>query len=484
MYTRENTEVHLEQMGLTLEDRASGSCGVDIGRTMGASLVMSGGVSKIEGEMVASIKLHETEHGSLIGARLARGVRSRELEQDLERRAAELFALVRKAGPGPAGGGEGRDVEPGADDWDFSRTSAHAIRFESESPGAEVRVDGAYLCPTPCSRELSEGGHTVSLRLSRYADHDTSISVSAPAAISRKLVPQFGWITVTTEPPGLAVWLDGTRIGVSPVLRHEVDPGTHTVLVRDSRYRDAGKEGFRMDGNRHREFRFEPDARMGGIRVRAVDGKGDALAREVELDGRAVGMTPWAERVMVEAHRVSVGGQAREVEVAEDAVSEESFEVVVGGRGRGEARRQLGQHRPELPVGQSQPQRSRQPQLQPRLPPREVDPVGVVFSSFALFPACLLLLAPQASPPSPARSPANNPPPDLPHPSTRYTPPCPTPTPPPRSTHERNGPPIETDPSPRVRGSDTGPRAAAGHGAARYATMARSDSTHPASRGR
>ena len=331
VYTRESIEVYLTQMGLTLEDCASGSCEVDIGRKMGASLVMTGKVSKIEGERVASIKLHETAHGSLLGARRARGKSSRELEADLERRSAELFSLVAGA-PSPASTtpGAGTPIGGGSDNWDLNFSSGHAVRFESDPPGAEVRVDGRYLGVTPRGAELSEGGHTVVLKLSRYAPHEESISVSGPLTVSGTLTPLFGWISVTTDPSGLAVTLDGASIGTAPIRRHEASPGAHTLLVRDPRYHDAGQQGFGLSGNQALEFHFTPEPRLGGLKVTAEESgeSGSALALPVTIDGEAVGTTPWAEKVLVGRHEVKVGGEARRVEVAEHQVTSELFEVI------------------------------------------------------------------------------------------------------------------------------------------------------------
>jgi hypothetical protein len=42
-----------------------------------------------------------------------------------------------------------------------------------------------------------------------------------------------GKLTVSSEPPGLHVILDGTSLGYTPVIREEVKPGSHVLHVED-----------------------------------------------------------------------------------------------------------------------------------------------------------------------------------------------------------------------------------------------------------
>jgi hypothetical protein len=43
-----------------------------------------------------------------------------------------------------------------------------------------------------------------------------------------------GTLTVFSEPPGLNVKLDGTEIGITPVISKEVKPGSHILRVKKS----------------------------------------------------------------------------------------------------------------------------------------------------------------------------------------------------------------------------------------------------------
>jgi hypothetical protein len=54
------------------------------------------------------------------------------------------------------------------------------------------------------------------------------VNVSAKAKrLSAKLPPNFALLTISSEPPGLAVTLDGKSLGVTPVVDKRVDAKAH-----------------------------------------------------------------------------------------------------------------------------------------------------------------------------------------------------------------------------------------------------------------
>ena len=245
-------------------------------------------------------------------------------------------------GSGAAPQEEGADIG-GSGPRDFDSDGGNVVRFESDPSGADLWVDGRHWGVTPSRAELTEGIYSVVFELVGYEPLEESVVVSGPRTVLGQLTPLSSWISVTTEPEDLMVWLDGRAVGLSPLLRYGVTAGLHTVLVRDARYYDAGHQGFGLQKNQHRKFHFEPEVRLGAIRVRAQEAGagGSAVSLPVIVDGEEVGVTPWGEKVTVGTHWVSVVDQVRQVDVAEREVVVELFEIaaarnrvgVAGGEG-------------------------------------------------------------------------------------------------------------------------------------------------------
>jgi hypothetical protein len=54
---------------------------------------------------------------------------------------------------------------------------------------------------------------------------------------------EWGNLTVLSEPPGLEVFLDGSKVGHTPLWQEKIDPGFHKLRVKDSETDLIIKEG-------------------------------------------------------------------------------------------------------------------------------------------------------------------------------------------------------------------------------------------------
>lgn len=61
-----------------------------------------------------------------------------------------------------------------------------------------------------------------------------SADLIAPSRSLSGSIDEKSSLTVSSEPPGLGVTLDGTVIGETPVIEKEIEPGTHVVRIGDS----------------------------------------------------------------------------------------------------------------------------------------------------------------------------------------------------------------------------------------------------------
>jgi PEGA domain-containing protein len=115
------------------------------------------------------------------------------------------------------------------------RTGSLTIATQPEA--AEVMIDGERRGTTPLTVALAAGMHTVTIQ----HDGDTRVvplTIAAGAEVTqhfemktRETVPQFGRVSVTTEPPGAKVSIDGHPSGVAPIVIADLTAEEHTITV-------------------------------------------------------------------------------------------------------------------------------------------------------------------------------------------------------------------------------------------------------------
>ena len=225
---------------------------------------------------------------------------------------------------------EERDIGEKGETWSMDVQTGVLVSFESDPTGAVVLVDGQLQCPgTPCSKTLAGGSHKVEMQKESYVPETTSISVGqGMKPVRMTLTPDFGWLTVKSDPAGLPVLVDGQHVGVTPLVKQEVSRGPHEVLVSDPRYYDRGKQ-IQIDRGESEKIRVELVAREGGLVVKARDEKGNDIEAEVWLDGNQVGVTPLAHQLIIGTHSLSVVYRGQKWELEDVEVKEKEVEQLV-----------------------------------------------------------------------------------------------------------------------------------------------------------
>ena len=125
------------------------------------------------------------------------------------------------------------------------------VLVRSTPAGARVLVDGRDAGVTPVAvRNLSTGGHTVTVLREGYsaAEQRVSITAARPShSLSFELTPEgrtaapsrtyTASLRVESRPAGATVLLDGRRIGTTPLSIGEVPIGEHAVWIELDGYR-------------------------------------------------------------------------------------------------------------------------------------------------------------------------------------------------------------------------------------------------------
>lgn len=275
---KENMNVLLQQMGGDQKCSAAG-CEVEVGRSIGAQVVITGEARAVGGSTVVLTKMFETGTGSLLA------MEEFHADDELKLKEAALAAgtaLLRKGflkytGAGAIPAAEAEEV---------------AVRFESEPSGAMVTADGMLLCPaTPCAKRLSVGLHEFQMTKQKHMPKTQKLPVARGSRIFMKLDPTYAVIKIETDPPGLVVVLDDKTLeGKSPIPEREVEPGTFKVAVRDRCYVEDAQP-FRVKAGERRLILLTPKKRTGLVKVNAQDAEGNAVDGYIEVDGVQVGPT-------------------------------------------------------------------------------------------------------------------------------------------------------------------------------------------------
>ena len=326
LMTRENI-LELLPAGKTLAD-CMGECAVETGRRLGADHIATGEVTSFAGEIRVTVNLHETGSGNLLGQIRAGAPTLLGVERDLELKIVELLAPLR----GGEAGGTGGDVAEGvigggATAWSARGAARIVVTFESDPSGAMVEVDGQPVGETPCSRAMVPGIYKVGVKKVRYVAHEQTLEVKSGTTpkVAAVLTPDFGWLTVESDPTGLLATLDGEAVGATPLTAREVAPGPHEIVVDSPNYHAEGRRVV-IERAERETVRVAPVPRNGGITVIATDPKGNALVAVVKEGERMLGKAYEPITLLQGPHGLTVESSAStwkgEVLVVEEQMTE------------------------------------------------------------------------------------------------------------------------------------------------------------------
>jgi serine/threonine protein kinase len=108
-----------------------------------------------------------------------------------------------------------------------------SVQFLTEPPGAQVTVDGnsSLACKTPCMLPLSGGRHALTVQLAGYRPYPRVFSVPQDGDLFLRLAKVSGTLSITSNPPGASIEVDGTMEGKRTPAVFDLTPGTYHVKV-------------------------------------------------------------------------------------------------------------------------------------------------------------------------------------------------------------------------------------------------------------
>jgi hypothetical protein len=174
-----------------------------------------------------------------------------------------------------------------------------SIIVTSYPDGATAYLDGRAGQYTPATfTSVSAGaGHTVQVSMAGYQTFTTTVYVdpAVPARVSASLIPsprEAGSLSVTSNPAGADIYIDGRYRGPTPAVIPGLVPGSHSVRVQKAGYDEFLSTVTVYAGQRTQvPVTFSPaPGNVGAIEVSS-----DPAGASLFLDGHYMGQTPAGE---------------------------------------------------------------------------------------------------------------------------------------------------------------------------------------------
>lgn len=122
------------------------------------------------------------------------------------------------------------------------RPTAGTVSFNSNPSGAAIWLDGSWVNRnTPLKTTLPEGYHYVRFYKSGYQTFETQFYLNAGGyheinANLTPIAPQYGKLTINSQPSNSTVYLDGQMKGNSPITLNNITPGNHKIEIKQTGY--------------------------------------------------------------------------------------------------------------------------------------------------------------------------------------------------------------------------------------------------------
>lgn len=154
----------------------------------------------------------------------------------------------------------------------------------STPTGAEVLLDNKSIGTTPLRQEkIRSGFHEVIIRKVNYHDHRESFNINdgETKIVDVTLKEGFGSLTITSEPNGAKVFIDGQEVGVTPYRNTQLASGRYNIVISKDLYTDSRDMVNISDGQVTNKF-YALTQNYGVVRISAADA-------EIFVDGARVG---------------------------------------------------------------------------------------------------------------------------------------------------------------------------------------------------
>jgi TolB-like protein len=234
------------------------TCAVKVGQLLAADHIFLGSLSTLGAKVILSVKLIDIEKGRSLKAESAEA-------GSLEKLSVEILTLANLLSSGESVGGQGRvemveekpSEKPGTEKAGAGAPAMSTIIFSSEPEEVHFRVldsGGRSLFEgiTPKSVRLSTASYSVEAQddAGLYHVFREKLAVGGGTRMNYRiqLKPNFGGVTIRTDPDGADVLMNGMRVGTTPFSQERLKVGSYEFVLRKELYESKALSARVTDG--------------------------------------------------------------------------------------------------------------------------------------------------------------------------------------------------------------------------------------------
>ena len=145
------------------------------------------------------------------------------------------------------------------------------LSVDTQPQGAEVRLNGAILGKTPIQIETMVGDYVLTATMGkRYHPLREEFKLATTGlSIKSSLKPAFGKLEINSKPKGAAVWLDGEKVGSTPLVVPEKLSGVYEYRIEKPYHLPATGE-LRVNDNKLTTENIRLGVFSGSLRIRST----------------------------------------------------------------------------------------------------------------------------------------------------------------------------------------------------------------------
>ncbi len=297
---------------ILLEERAESykecfdeKCQIELGRQLPANKIVTTSIMKVGSRCRVASSLYDLRRQTTdLVAKESTGCSESDLVTAVESVAAKIRAW--QSGSARSADFVEEVIGEHPADWSPESGGEVIVSFYSKPEGAVVLVNANLVCQkTPCSRSVPKGRHLVSMQVEKHEKKQKRLDLAEGTKVDWKLTPNYGWLTVKSEPSGMTLMINGQFAGSTPMQKQEKAPGEYKILVTSACHYNARKK-VRVEHGREQMVEIALKDKQGAVKVKARDEKGNDIVADVFVDGEKVGRTPGTYKVSICAAKMVV----------------------------------------------------------------------------------------------------------------------------------------------------------------------------------
>jgi uncharacterized protein (TIGR02145 family) len=171
------------------------------------------------------------------------------------------------------------------------------LQINTTPPGADIFLNGIQIIDkTPFKGSATAGSTRIKLRKKKYVEFDTTITIESQktSAVSVAFKSSYLYLSISSNPSGATVKLDGVELGKTP-LNREIDlsdnnkQGSKTLRLELDNYEAIESPIDYLPSNKPLELDYELKKRKGKFLINSVP-----EGASVYIDGAFKGITPYS----------------------------------------------------------------------------------------------------------------------------------------------------------------------------------------------